>query len=91
MDPVSAMKAIETFGPYALVVFLAIAYWHKDTQLSKEREEKDKQNKELTEHLLTTIESNTEANIKLESAISNLSNGLTGLHNIIMKVLKFGD
>ena len=88
MDPISAMKAIETFGPYALVVFIAMAYWLKDKQINKEREERDERDAEFSKQLLSIIEANTEANVKLESAIDSLSTGLTGLQAMIMKMLK---
>lgn len=88
MDPIAAMKAIQTFGPYSLVVFIGIAYWYKDNQLNKERKDRDASNAQMTQQLLAIIEANTEANVKLESAIDNLSNGLTGLQAMIMKMLK---
>lgn len=88
MDPVSIMEAFRVYGPIAIVVFLGIAYWRKDAQLNDERKERDKQYTAMTEQLFKIIEANTEANIKLESAIDNLSNGLTGLQSMIMKMLK---
>jgi hypothetical protein len=80
MNPLDAMKALETFGPYSLVVFIGIAYWAKDKQLVSERDKKDKENKDMVDHLLQTIEANTESNIKLEVVIS----GLCGLLNMVI-------
>jgi len=74
MDPIAIMKALQVYGPYALVVFIAIAYYKKDRELQGERNKKDEDLKTLNEHLLGTIESHTESNIKLESAISGLQN-----------------
>ena len=88
MDPIDIAKALQEYGPWAILVFVSIAYWRKDAQLNDDRKERDKQTKEFNDHLLAVIESNTEANIKLESAIDSLSRGLDGLHNIIMKALK---
>lgn len=56
-----AIRALETFGPYAIVVFLGIAYMRKDKQYS-----------ELTAKVTTLIEQKTIADTKLESAISGL-------------------
>jgi hypothetical protein len=56
-----AIKALETFGPYAIVVFLGIAYIRKDKQYS-----------DLMNKVTTLIEQKTIADIKLESAMSGL-------------------
>jgi hypothetical protein len=88
MSPTDIAQALEAYGAWALLTFVSIAYWRKDAQLNDERKDRDIQTKEFHNHLLAVIESNTEANIKLESAIDSLSRGLDGLHNIIMKALK---
>jgi len=88
MDPIEIARGLQEYGPWLLLVFVSIAYWRKDAQLNKDREDRDKQTKEFNDHLLAVIESNTEANIKLESAIDSLSKGLDGIHDIVMKALK---
>ena len=88
MDPIEIARGLQEYGPWLLLVFVSIAYWRKDAKLNKDREDRDKQTKEFNDHLLAVIESNTEANIKLESAIDSLSKGLDGIHDIVMKALK---
>ena len=73
MGTTEIIKALDVFGPWAVLVFLSIAYIRKDRQLIKSIERNDK----LAEKLLLVIENKTVSDTRLESA-------LTGLRDIIM-------
>ena len=55
------ITALETGGPYAIIVFLGIAYYRKDKQYS-----------ELMMDMMDVIDKNTSSNTKLETTLSNL-------------------
>jgi hypothetical protein len=61
MGVTEAIKILEIFGPYAIIVFLAIAYLKKD-----------KQNTELMNGMAKLIQEKTVADTKLESALNGL-------------------
>ena len=65
-----AIQALETFGPYAIVVFIAVAYYKKDRQYS-----------ELLEKMVSLIEEKTKADTKLESALKGLRDVIMVLTN----------
>ena len=57
----TAVELLQTSGPYAILVFLGYAYWHKDQQLST-----------LYRELIGMIESQTQASTKMEAALLGL-------------------
>lgn len=57
----TAVDLLQTSGPYAIVVFLAYAYWRKDQQLS-----------ELYRELIGIVEGQTSAATKMEAALLGL-------------------
>jgi len=70
MGAAEAIKVLETYGPYAIIVFLAMAYWRKDKQYS-----------ELLQHLVKLIEEKTKTDTKLESALNGLRDVIMVLTN----------
>lgn len=57
----SAVDLLQTGGPYAIVVFLAVAYYRKDQQLTN-----------LYRELIGMVEGQTSAATKMESALVGL-------------------
>jgi len=68
MDAVKAIQFLETYGLYAIIVFLGIAYWRKDKQYS-----------ELLQNLVGLIEEKTKTDTKLESALNGLRDVIMAL------------
>lgn len=72
MSLIDATKLLESFGPYAIVVFLGFAYWKKD-----------RQHIELMSKMSSIIEEKTISDTKLESALSGLRDVIMVLTNRI--------
>lgn len=70
MGVIGAMEALQSFGPYAIVVFLGIAYWRKDKQIT-----------DLMDKLSKLIQDKTVADTKLELALTGLRDVVTVLIN----------
>ncbi|KKL17618.1 hypothetical protein LCGC14_2483740 [marine sediment metagenome] len=70
MGITEAIQSIEIFGPYAIIVFLGIAYWKKD-----------KQNTELIIGMSKLIQDKTVSDVKLESALMGLRDVIMVLTN----------
>lgn len=62
MDPITPVaQLLETFGPWAVVTLIGLAYWKKDRQLH-----------ELHERVLAIAEEQSENTARMESALLGL-------------------
>ena len=79
MTAINAMEALSKYGPWALLVFIGIAYWYKDKQVIKEVTK----SQDLAKQLMTVIEAKTHTDTKLEGALNGLKEVIMILVNRI--------
>ncbi len=82
MDPwTAAAKFLQTFGPYAILVFLGWWHWHKDKEHEAEKRRRDKEIRELSEQIIGLVAEQTAGTVKFEAALTGLKEVITMMMN----------